>query len=85
MASPLEIMIGLHYWTRSSVDYSADDRQHATSPAVRQALIDMHNAKLLQTTSTGSVHFERGEALECWIKALLNIPWPIQKWVIPVE
>lgn len=84
MASPLKIMIGLHYWTTSG-EYDGGDTPHWESPAAQDALKDFVNGGLLRRTDTGrrGATYEATDALEVWVKGLCEVPWPVQKWVLP--
>lgn len=78
-------MIGLHYWT-SLTEYGADNPNHANSSVVQDLLKDFVNGGLLRKLDKPNEHgstYERTDALEVWVKALCNVPWPVQAWVIP--
>lgn len=86
MASPLEIRIGIHYWTTVG-DYGEDCQQHANSPAVRSYIRDMLAAGLLAEGSRDPERYpskyQAGPGLGVWIEAICAVPFPIQQWVIP--
>jgi len=78
--SPLMIEILLHYLSRTD-DYRNGDFY---APAVRQAIDWLNDNGFLKAAQRGtrrSYHLaERGEV---YVKALCEIPFPIQIWVIP--
>lgn len=85
MASPLKIMIGLHYWT-TPTEYSAHDDNHRNSPAVLDAVCDFVAGGLLKPRDKASEYgslYEATEAMGVWVDALRNVPWPVQVWVMP--
>lgn len=85
MASPLKIMIGLHYWT-TPTEYSAHDENHWNSGAVREALADFVNGGLLRKRTKPNEHggtYEATDALAVWVEGLREVRWPVQTWVIP--
>lgn len=85
MASPLKIMIGLHYWT-TPTEYAAHDDSHRKSGAVREALADFVNGGLLVKRDKPNEYggtYKPTDALGAWVEALCNVPWPVQVWVIP--
>ena len=85
MASPLEIKIGLHYWTVAT-EYSWEDEMHRNSPATRNILgwfvRDGLLEKLPVPTEYGAT-YKATEALGVWVEALCAVPFPVQQWVIP--
>lgn len=87
MASPLKIMIGLHYWT-TPTEYSADDDNHRNSEAVIEAICDFVNGGLLKPRDKPSQYgsrYEGTDALRVWVEGLCNVRWPVQVWVIPSD
>lgn len=85
MASPLEIMIALHYWT-TPCEYAADDERHRTSGAVTDILESYVRAGFLEKLPEANKYggtFKSTDALGVWVDALCSIPFPVQKWVIP--
>lgn len=87
MASPLKIMIGLHYWT-SPTDYSADDLIHQQCEVVRDALADFVNGGLLQKLDTPNRYggrYKATDALGVWVDSLCRVRWPVQVWVVPKD
>lgn len=87
MASPLKIMIGLHYWT-TPTEYSAHDDAHRNSEAVLDAVCDFVKGGLLKPRDKKSEYgssYEATEALGVWVEALCGVRWPVQVWVIPSD
>jgi hypothetical protein len=86
MATPLKIDIALWYHCRVG-DYgkhAGDNNFHA--PAVQEALQDFVNGGLLAKSPDGcSAEYYGTEALSVWVEGLCNVPWPVQKWVLPVS
>src|ERR1043166_2130044 len=85
MASPLKIMIGLHYWT-TPTEYSADNLDHWESEGVQDAIADFVNAGMLKKREGRSQYgssYEGTDALRAWVEALCNVRWPVQVWVVP--
>lgn len=85
MASPLKIMIGLHYWT-TPTPYAEHDPGHANSPAVRDAVQDFINAGMLVERETPGEYgskYEATDAMRVWVEALCSVRWPVQVWVVP--
>ena len=83
--SPLEINIGLHYYMFAE-KYAVADPRHANSEAVRDAKNRMIEAGLLQSqygAKDNEVDMLPTPALEVWVNALCDVPWPILRWVIP--
>jgi hypothetical protein len=80
--SPLEIQIGLHYWTKPGV-YAADDERHSGSSAVREIKKSMIAAGLLAPGDPDDV--KATDALGVWVEAICAVPWPVKIWVIPTE
>ena len=84
MASPLEIQMALHFWTRPT-KYAEHEPEHRNSRAVQAILVDFVRRGLLLQTLTnhhGEI-YEATEALGVWTEALCAVPFPVQKWVIP--
>ena len=87
MASPLEIMIGLHYWT-TPTEYDRGDSEHWQSQAVQATLATFVERGLLERLEARNQYggsYEGTEALGVWVEALCNIPMPVQKWIIPTS
>lgn len=88
MASPLEILIGIHYWTAVG-DYSPEDPAHANSPGVRSCVKAMLGAGLLangcRDPEKYPSQYQAGPGLGVWIEALCVVPFPVQQWIIPKE
>jgi hypothetical protein len=85
MASPLKILIGLHYWT-TPTPYAEHEPDHASSPAVQEAVQDFIKGGLLVERSVPSEYgskYEATDALRVWVEALCNVRWPVQVWVVP--
>lgn len=85
MASPLEITIGLHYWT-TPTEYSADDDGHRNSQAVQTILVQFVNYGLLNRLSKPNQHggsYEATDALRVWVDGLRAVPFPVKKWCLP--
>ena len=83
MASPLEIRIALHYWTTPG-DYELGTGCHWHSTAVQETLSKLVERGLLQRREAADLAmYKRGPGLECYVKALCDISFPIQKWIIP--
>lgn len=85
MASPLDIMIGLHYWT-TPTEYAADDPQHQRSSGVRERLAWMVRAGFLERLEAPNQYggsYKATEGLGVWVEALCAVPYPMQQWVIP--
>ena len=85
MSTPLEISIALHYWTRPG-DYGAGAPDfNIDAPAVIEQRQQMVNAGLLVQVNAPGRRYDAGPALECYVTALCNLPWPVQQWVMPVN
>jgi hypothetical protein len=85
MATPLKILIGLHYWT-TPTEYGAHEPEHQNSGAVRKALADFVNGGLLRKRAKPNEHggtYESTDALGVWVGGLCDVRWPVQVWVIP--
>lgn len=87
MTCPLEIMIGLHYWTTPG-PYAANEPSHANSPAVCEICRNFIERGLLveglsDRAKKYGAAYESTEALGVWVNALCDVPFPIQKWIIP--
>lgn len=79
MATPFMIEIGLWYWTRG------DDYRHGdlSAPILPGTLQDFVSGGLLRETPDGPRKYEPTEALGIWVNGLCNVPWPVQRWVLP--
>jgi hypothetical protein len=85
MPSPLEIMIGLHYWT-TPAEYADHDCAHQESPAVQEVLADFVARGLLRNLDVPNQYggtYASTEALEVWVNGICDVPFPVQKWVLP--
>lgn len=87
MASPLMIMIGIHYWTTPG-DYSGGEGPHWESKCVQGLLSDFVSGGLLRRVNEPRpgrqlAEYESTEALGVWVDGLCKVPWPVQKWVLP--
>lgn len=80
MAAPLDIMIGLHYWTTPG-DYDGGSGQHWD--AIQPRLKDFVRGGLLTQPGRDGAKFQSTDALGVWIEALTKVRWPVQKWVMP--
>lgn len=77
MVTPLYIEIALHYC--SGAEFPRLD-----APACMEAAKQMADADLLAYTAPhGRRMFMAGPALDAWVEALCNVPFPVQRWVIP--
>lgn len=80
--TPLEINIMLHYY------YSPDDFRNGdfSAPAVRCA-IDRFKGELglltADTQENSSRYYKPTERGEVYIRALMELPLPVQTWVMP--
>jgi hypothetical protein len=87
MTTPLQIEIALHYWTRTT-DYGlGNGDNNFDAPAVVSQRNEMLRAGLLNANDTTvypqhTRNYAPGPALECYIKALCALPWPVQQWAI---
>lgn len=84
MASPLQIQMLLHFWTRPT-RYAEGDADHRNSPAVQALFGQFVSSGLLERTvenEYGEV-FKATDALGVYAEALCSVPWPVQVWVIP--
>lgn len=84
MASPLEIQIAIHFWTRPT-KYAEHEPDHRNSGAVKAILSWYVRDGLLEPTAPnehGEI-YKATEALGVWVDALCTVPFPVQKWVIP--
>ncbi len=86
MATPLEISIGLWYWTRPG-DYGLDNGDNNfQAPAVRDTFRRFVDAGLLCHCTTGEQNYEPNKpALKAWVDALCAVPFPKVQWVVEPE
>jgi hypothetical protein len=84
MATPLEISIALWYRCRVG-DYGKGTGDcNYTAPAVKETFKRFVDAGLLGLSPAGSDAVYYGtDALGVYVDALCDVPWPVQKWVIP--
>jgi len=81
--SPLKIKIALHYF------WSPRDYPDQTSQADIEALAYFVNDGLLTTNNLdmdngeSSVEYEATTKLKAYVEALMKVPLPVEKWVIP--
>lgn len=82
--APLAITMAIHYYTTPG-PYSPDDLNHANSPAVCQFHKWMCDAGLLRPIPKNQYGalYEATEACQVYVRALSDVPFPVQKWVIP--
>jgi hypothetical protein len=68
MPSLLEIQIGLHYWHGSGQypDIKSKPVQHAIDNLLRNGLIEEQGNG-----------YRKSDALSHWVKALMNVPFPV--------
>lgn len=79
---PGTIMIGLHYYT-SPTPYNEGNDEY-----LRNLHDEFVAAGLLRRVSEPNAYgsmYEATDGLECWVKALTNVPWPVQVWTIPTQ
>ena len=75
--SPLDISILLHYYC------SPRDVSNINAPAVQESIEHFLEIGLLKNSKDEGVRYEANrEALEVYINALCNVPFPVNKWVI---
>lgn len=84
MASPLEIQMALHFWTRPTA-YAEHEPEHRNSGAVKNILAWYVRDGLLEKIPANEhgETYKATDALGVWVEALCSVPFPIQKWVIP--
>jgi hypothetical protein len=87
MATPLMINIAIWYVARPA-DYgkgNGDNNFHAAG--VQEILKDFVDGGLLEKSKRTDIDQEylATDAMRLWVSALCRVPWPIQKWVIPIE
>lgn len=90
MKSPLSVTILLHYfysptdWPEGVANYPRQVQAGAMKEFVDQGLLrEVGPAASGLARPKGSPRYEKTEALEIYVKALLSVPYPVQKWVIP--
>lgn len=84
MATPLKIDIALWYHCRVGDYGKGNGDNNFSAPAVQAALQDFVNGGLLERSPTGcEAEYFGTEALGVWVDGICNVPWPIQKWVLP--
>ena len=83
MATPLAIEIALHYQCRTG-DYRDGD---FSAPAVRQVIDNMVERGLLVSTGDAEhlTQYQPTEGLSTYVGALTDVPYPVQKWVVPAD
>lgn len=85
MPSPLEITIGLHYWT-TPTEYAAEDPDHQGSPAVTDMLRSFVKRGLLEKLPEPNEYggtYRATDGMRVWVEALCAVPYPERIWVIP--
>jgi hypothetical protein len=81
MASPLQIQIGLHYY--SCAGEFEPHRFYA--PAVQEALKDFVAGGLLEKLDEPTEHgatYKPTDGLRTWCRALCSVNWPVRVWQI---
>lgn len=81
MATPLQIQIGLHYY--SCAGEFEPHRFHA--PAVQEALKDFVAGGLLESLDAPDEYgatYKPTEGLRVWCRALCSVNWPVRVWQI---
>lgn len=80
MAVPGLITLAIHYWTTPG-PYAPDNPNHANSPAVRTWHAELLRAGLIIREADN--YTANNEAMRVYMDALCNVPFPVQKWVMP--
>ena len=79
MTSPYEIEVLLHYYA------CAGDYPKMDTPAFKAAVIKFENLGLIYKSNQLDTVVYKGnrEALKVYAEALMAVPLPVQKWIIP--
>lgn len=84
MASPLMIDIAIWYHCRVGDYGKGNGDNNFDAPAVRDLLRDFVLGGLLaKSPERSEQEYYATEALHVYVRALCNVPWPVQMWVIP--
>lgn len=77
--SPLEIRIALHYYA-----FVDDYRGEESRLKIDEICNDFVRRGLLRLATTDEHRrFVGTDALNLYVEALCNVPFPVQRWVIP--
>lgn len=80
--TPLQIQMMLHYYTRNE-PYAVREPAHANSGAVHTQRLCLITDEMLTTDPTSDSCFKVTERGHAYVDALMGLPLPIKKWVMP--
>lgn len=81
--TPINITVLLHYY------YATDDYNGGNYevPSVRMAIDYLHRQGLIETNvnskNPDDPHYKISERGQVYVKALMDVPLPVQAWVMP--
>lgn len=80
--TPLGIAILLHYWSKPG------DVERLDAPQVRDQCEEFVRLGLLRKATTATelrdgVYSGVRDALDCYVRALLEVPLPVMRWTMP--
>lgn len=78
--APIDISMALHYWT-TGTDFPGSVGE-TRGPQMR-VISELCSAGLLEVNPDGPAAYKATEAMRVYIDALLAVPYPVQKWVMP--
>ncbi len=85
MTCPLEIEIALWYWVHPSDFGRFTGDNNFDAPRVQQIINAFVQREMLVPNRDNSRDciYKRGPALDAYVNALMEVPFPIKQWVVP--
>lgn len=85
MTAPLHLLIAIHYHTSGSGEDYCQGTPHGESKGTADCIQDLLGAGLLTTDDPycGNRKYGPTDGLAVWINELCQVPFPVQKWIIP--